>query len=294
MKNTSELVRKVEQILTDNCFPLWFPDLTKDLTQIGWTKLNQQFQITAENYGTNRVLSRNKNASRQIITKISKDEYSTDVNEIILLEMLPPETTHIYSKQDIEFYQSSEILGSPLMETLLEAFSILQLVPSIHTTVFDLVRSLQLIKSDEAGEYDISFSEPNLPFSIFVSIPPKKIFADFLRVAEAIIHEAMHLQLTLIESVIPLINNNKREFYSPWKGEYRTLGGVLHALYVFRVLDTLFRELIDNVLVPSQLKAYLLERRDLIARQVTEVRDFASCPDLSLFGKVFVQKLLCY
>jgi hypothetical protein len=49
----------------------------------------------------------------------------------------------------------------------------------------------------------IRYSSPAIPFSIFVSVPPADERNVVARLAEAIIHEAMHLQLTLIEAIVP-------------------------------------------------------------------------------------------
>lgn len=291
MTELSSLQTKIEKTLTDDFIPLWFPDLTKDLVEFGWEKLNRENQITSEIYSTNRLLLNNSEISDEIIAEFSKDKNSTDINDVIQLEMLSPQISKIYNKQGGEFYTSSEILNSSIMETLKETFSILRQVPSLNDSVFNLVRVLHLIKSDEAGEYDKSFSEPHLPFSIFVSVPPKRVFADFLRVAEAIVHEAMHLQLTLIESVVPIIINDNEKFYSPWKDEFRSVGGVLHALYVFRVVDC-FLQLLTNNNFCLENKSYLDERRTTIQTQICSIREFSDCFDFNSLGKYFTRNLL--
>src|SRR5207249_726495 len=97
----------------------------------------------------------------------------------------------------------------------------LKRVPTLLPTVLSLVRALHLVIPDD-DDIDVSFSEPNLPFSVFVSVPHRGARTDALRVAEAIVHEAMHLHLTLIERVVPLVRSSGRRFFSPWRGEYRT------------------------------------------------------------------------
>ena len=40
---------------------------------------------------------------------------------------------------------------------------------------------------------------------------------------------------------MPLVTPTERTYFSPWRNEYRTAQGVLHALYVFRVIDGVSR-----------------------------------------------------
>ena len=291
MTEFSELKTKIEQTITDESTPLWFPNLTKDLVDFGWEKLEKERQIGLESYSTNHLLLPNSNATREIIAKLPKNNESTATNDVIQLEILSPEITSIYKKQGAEFYEKSEILNSSIMETLSEAISIIQKVPSLNDSVFDLVRVLHLIKSDEAGEYDISFSEPHIPFSIFFSVPQKRVFADFLRVAEAIIHEAMHLQLTLIENNVTLIIESDNEYFSPWKNQTRKANGVMHALYVFKVIDIFLKILLQNV-QSSKFKDYIINRRKTIFQQILEIGDFGNVEDLTIIGKTFVDILI--
>jgi HEXXH motif-containing protein len=106
------------------------------------------------------------------------------------------------------------------------------------------------------------------------------------------VHEAMHLQLSLIEKVVPLINSNGQKFYSPWKDEYRNSTGILHALYVFQVLNSFFWELLNYDLLSFENDDYLSKRRTSIAQQVSEVQDFVDCSDLTILGKHFTAGLM--
>jgi hypothetical protein len=291
MTGLSDLKTKIEKTLLDESVPLWFPDLTKDLAEFGWERLYRERQINPESYSTNRLLFPNSDFPCEIIAVFTKDDESSEVNEIIQLEMLLPQVSGIYTKQGAEFYKKSEILDSSIEDTLREAFSVLRQVPSLNNSVFDLVRALHLIKSDEDGEYDVSFSEPHIPFSIFVSVPRKRVFADFLRVAEAIVHEAMHLQLTLVEHIVPLVITSSEEFYSPWRSEFRNAKGLIHALYVFRSIDDFLRELLKDFRWDSDIVKYIQERKTMIKQQVTGIKSFRSSFDLSLIGKSFARNL---
>lgn len=59
--------------------------------------------------------------------------------------------------------------------------------------------------------YDVSHSTPVLPLSIFVSVPGADERHAELRLAESIIHEAMHLQLTFIESLSHSLSRPERQ-----------------------------------------------------------------------------------
>jgi HEXXH motif-containing protein len=80
-----------------------------------------------------------------------------------------------------------------------------------------------------------------------VSVPDTDEAYAVPRLAESIIHEAMHLQLTLIESIVPLINSTTQTAFSPWKQSERPVQGLLHALYVFAVISEALNSLVDLV-----------------------------------------------
>ena len=55
------------------------------------------------------------------------------------------------------------------------------------------------------------------------------------RLAENIVHEALHLQLTLVDTIEPLVidDPNEAQVFSPWRNEPRNVLGLVHAVYVF-------------------------------------------------------------
>ena len=116
---------------------------------------------------------------------------------------------------------------------------------------------------------------------------------DALRVAESLVHEAMHLQLTLIERLLPLVEESDQTYFSPWKGTQRPPRGVLHALYVFRVLDSFF----ERLLVLSGWSGVSVEhvhrRRCEIAQQISEVKAFKDHPALTEVGTRLAGLLVC-
>ena len=116
------------------------------------------------------------------------------------------------------------------------SYNLISNFPSLLLTINYFVKNLIPLKADE--NLDVSLSDPNLPFTVFVSLPSNQEKDGYLRFAEGLIHEALHLQLTAIEKVHPLVYENRlaNNIYSPWKGEGRDTRGLLHAVYVFSSL----------------------------------------------------------
>ena len=281
----NELAEKIKLSIEDASIPLWFPNLTPHLEEIGWQTLKNEFGLTSSNYGTARILSGNINAPRSAIT--FKDKSGDTPFSI---ELLPKELTDNYSDSQIDFYNVAELTEQPILDCLTDAIKLIKAVPSLGESVFTLVKSLHLIKLDD-DTYDVSFSEPQLPFSIFISIPKNRIKTDSLRVAEAIVHEAMHLQLSLIEKIVPLINSNEQKFYSPWKDEYRNSTGILHALYVFKIIESFYENLELNQYISPINSDFIKKRRSEILVQVNEIKDFSRSPDLTEDGLRLTKRL---
>ncbi len=131
-----------------------------------------------------------------------------------------------------------------------------------------VVKSIHLLVAER--EHDISYSSPAIPFSIFVSVPRADERNAVVRLAEAIIHEAMHLQLTLIEAVFPLISGRATTTFSPWKLEDRPIRGVLHGLYVFGVIFQALGSLGQSV---PTVESYGAARQRQISTEIDSVED---------------------
>lgn len=142
-------------------------------------------------------------------------------------------------------------------------------VPTLGEAVSHLTRSVHILHTRDPA-VDVSFSDPEVPFSIFVSVARGKDTA--LRVAESIIHETMHLQLSLVERLVPLVRDNRALTYSPWKQELRPVSGIIHGLYVFRVID----EWLDHD--EFRDAAFARQRKAEIAKDVNAV-DISACWD---------------
>ena len=113
-----------------------------------------------------------------------------------------------------------------------------------------------------------------------------------LRVAESLVHEAMHLQLTLIEQATPLVHPSDESYFSPWKGTHRSPQGVLHALYVFRVIDQCLERLLALSGWSLSSADHMRHRRHEIASQVHGIKAFKDSPALTVLGTHFVRRLI--
>lgn len=150
------------------------------------------------------------------------------------LELLVATAAKRWRSLGLEFASEAEISDMRFLETLGSSLDLIRLVPPLYGTVAGSCRSLHVLLVSRMG-YDVSFSDPSLPFSIFVSCPAHAEHNRAERLAESLVHEALHLQLSLIERVEPIIINGGHEqpVSSPWREGERSLSGLLHAIYVF-------------------------------------------------------------
>lgn len=156
-------------------------------------------------------------------------------------------------------------------ETTGAAERLISRVPSLYRSVMQRVDGIAIIASADPA-YDISHSEPTWPGWIFVSLPPPSPIAH-VRLAEGIIHEAMHHNLTALEAVATLVTSEHRQFYSPWKHEERAASGVLHGFYVFTCLLTFFGQAVGT----SDAMSRHVENR------IREIRDEIRAIDREFF-----------
>lgn len=285
------LVRHVEIALSNLGANPWLPDLTSKLVAVGWRDLYFNSKLLPSEYGTARVIARNASAPRRIITFLPIDANNGCAAKLIQIETFSENFVRHYEKANVRFYSVEEINLAEGVGQLQQAIDILKSVPTLLNTVALLVKSIHLIAAAD-DSYDVSFSEPHIPFSIFVSIPQNSSSINVLRVAEAIVHEAMHLQLTLVERIVPLVIPGSKKYFSPWKGEYRSLQGILHALYVFRVIDRFLEVLMLTRTVFKGSENYLYNRRSQISDEIKQVKLLQDCPYLTSCGSKFAQALL--
>jgi len=295
VNNPTNLKDRVIDTLTNCDSEPWFPHLTLDLTRDGWRRLNEKTGITGSTYGTARVILYDTKFPRKTIYTLDIQDTEGKTKDEVFVELLPEVISNKYNKSGVTFYSEEEFYANgrvhnEFLDCLSAAFDLIIKVPSLFETARHLVKSIHLIKPED-DDYDVSFSEPHIPFSIFISVPQKNTRINALRVAEAIVHEVMHLQLTLIENIVPLVIPGEELVYSPWKEEYRTPQGVLHAIYVFTVIRNLMIQIFNNSLT-DDIKFHINERNEQIKNQILKIDNFINCLKLTEHGREFSKNLI--
>ncbi|MEH2563811.1 aKG-HExxH-type peptide beta-hydroxylase [Bradyrhizobium sp. AZCC 2289] len=267
--------------------PFWFENLGPLLILPRWSELGERYGIDRENYGTARILGQTPQADRTVIGSLCKPVFDDDRK--ILVESLGPQFVDQYSELGLKFYRSDEV-GPELLSSLRCAIHLISLVRGAAVSVSAVLSVLHLLKPNSPN-YDVSFSEPFVPFSIFVGVEREGRPNDDLRLAEGILHECMHLQLTLIEGQIALIAAEKETHFSPWRQEIRPTRGVLHALYVFRAIQDFFAALMASATLSEGQYRYAQRRYDQIDEDVLQVEDLTMSQDLTPIGRAFATRL---
>ena len=266
------------------------PGLADPLSRVAWNQLECDIGMTPTSYGTARLLRRNPRGERLVLSKClgGSNRGACIGAGGILIEMLPPDIARQVAGHDVRLLDEHKVVGT-VTHQLGEALSLLDLVPTVLPTVCTLVRSLHIL--DPIGdETDVSFSDPTLPFSIFVSVPRQWSEVAALRVAEAILHEAMHLQLTLMERVVPFVISQRKLYYSPWRDDPRNSEGILQALYVFGVIRSYLRVL--SVRWSSPVNNYVADRIAQINCEIEQAQHFRECNELTPDGVALVTRIL--
>ena len=267
----------------------WLPQLTTTIVENARETLYSRTGISVPDYGTARVLAGRPDTPRNITARLSicPNVQSTPV---LLIEVLSSEDRCRYQDMGLVFCTSDETMFPTVFDCLREAVNLLRHEPTLQTTIAALVRVCHILKADD--DYDVSHSDPQVPFSIFISVPRRRRPNDALRVIESIVHEAMHLQLTLIERELPMVGMSASNCFSPWKDTYRSPQGVLHALYVFSVIHKFFKRLQALSDLSASDASYISGRCEEISQQIEAIRAFEDCPDLTSWGTEVARRLL--
>lgn len=163
-------------------------------------------------------------------------------------------------------------------------------VPGLEAALASLVRNVTLLEAEP--DYDVSHSEPRWPKTIFVSSPPPTTPFAALRLLENVVHEAMHLQLTKLEGKCPLVPEVTGRLFSPWKCEDRGIQGILHGVYVFTCISSLFAQPTLLEVVDRDGLIYAARRRSEIASELAGLDMKALAGGLNEDGRRFLDRLL--
>jgi len=206
------------------------------------------------------------------------------------IELLPEAPSGRLRKRGLELASEEDMNETRFQEVLSNAVDLIRNVPPLLGTVAGLCRSLHVLIASGI-DFDSSYSDPSLPFSIFVSCPSPTALTRVERLAENIVHEALHLQLSLVEAAEPLVleNQEKMCLFSPWKNEPRTAHGILHGVYVFGNLRYFWNCVAGST---QQFSAFAEQRIEEIDHELATVVQLPTNPALSAMGQRLAKSLL--
>ena len=213
-----------------------------------------------------------------------------EVRSSIQIELLSGKLTKRWQRTGLHFANYADVQDINFPEALDRSLDLIRMVQPLLGTVSGLCRSLHLLKASDI-EFDSSYSDPLLPFSIFVSCPSTTEVNRIERLTESIVHEALHLQLSLVETIEPLIIDQQQgnHLYSPWRNELRTIHGLVHGVYVFGNLRYFWK------CIAAQLSAhssFAEARVRKLAGELATASDLESNPALTPMGRRLATSLL--
>jgi HEXXH motif-containing protein len=235
--------------------------------------------LTREIYSTERFLSDSSDRSSGVSKTIS-----VDGGRILLSGGGSPELMRYTANHGLKLAGDADTSrAARFIETALK--DVIAPYPFLRSALSELVWCCHIVLP-HGDDYDLSFSDPAIPFSIFVSTPVSADQSSILRVAESLIHETLHLQLTLFEGLVPLVDTASTwSMYSPWKQQERPAQGVLHGLYVFCVLRWMWRQISRTA---ANGRDFALRRIAEIDQEVASVRAIEGSPALTEAGRRFL------
>ena len=269
----------------------WTVALPVTLREIGIADLLRPHGLDFESYGTARMMARSAKQPRRIIGNIDPPDGTKEGP--VLLECLPPSVVAELDAVGLSLAEYDDSTASAGVGVLNQAWQLVPTVwPGLSSSIRCLVRCVHLLQAP-SSELDCSYSTPDLPFSVFLSVPSDGTRARVERVTEALVHETMHLQLSLVERRIPLVESDRGDAfaYSPWRRSERSVRGVLHALYVFVVVQRFWQRAARSTLCGLD-REFSEARVRAIREEVVRTRHLAASPGLSWEGRQFVRQLL--
>lgn len=258
----------------------WYPGLATHLAGAMWRELVPR-GLNRDSYGTTRMLAFDVEAPREIVARFTAGERPVAIEAFSALM-----TTRYGALRA----GTKDIAPEVAVTRISAALQLLEAVPGLLSAVGELVRSLHLIGTD-GPEFDTSYSDPEVPFSIFVGLHGDSSALDAMRLAESVVHETMHLQLSLIERHVPIVGGAEAQRYSPWQDRPRPAQGLLHGLYVFRAIQDFFRALPTERLSDSD-ERHRRSRITEIENQCRQLDGFDELEDLTEAGQAFAATLL--
>ena len=285
------LSKVIRQALLKTANSAWEPSLAQMLAEFQWGILQRHKGIKRHHYSTRRVVSSGASSgSITVDTLVLPKGLRCHARYNLSIEWLPTRQLSNLFGCPYSCYSRTDPASPLALRMVAESFSILERISGVTDSLKHFVRSLHVLKPPD-DDTDISFSDPTAPFSAFVSVPIT-VNADVpWRVAESILHEFMHLQLTVIEHVVPLLATSSGTFYSPWRKEMRPVAGVLHGAYAFfGVNDFVLQAL--RLADSNRIRSYLLARHRTLREQFAEIQSLGDSDSLTPIGSAFAHHII--
>lgn len=267
----------------------WFSGLATWLAPVRWRSVAELTGLNRHTYGTERYLAEDGAPSRDDLTTIDLPS-AFAAPDLVAVETLHGSTRRRYVDVGLDFHADGAMDVNLVRGRLVAAFDRLAQVPPAAAAIGAVLAVLHVVRPSRP-EFDVSYSEPLLPFSIFVGIDRFEQPNCGWRLAESILHECMHLQLTLIEEMVPMVSEGRERQYSPWTGTMRPSQGVLHGLYVFRVIQDFYRMLLECGSLTLGERTFIAKRIFTIEGEVAAIGDLHSSRDLTEAGRRLVAAL---
>ncbi|WP_455233704.1 aKG-HExxH-type peptide beta-hydroxylase [Geopseudomonas aromaticivorans] len=261
-----------------------FSYIKKSNSKIWWPGL-AEFIIS--NSASNKYSGKNYSTASVISGKEFEPYLTIPISAIsdAKLEFLYDSHAQLFAQQKVNQVSIDRFSNPETLKRIESAFALIDVSPTLKKAIDALVKSIHVIDAEPG--YDVSFTDPGLAFSIFVSVPADNKNAD-LRLAESIIHEAMHLQLSALEGEIILVHDEISKVYSPWKKMPRPISGIMHALYVFSSIKQ-WLEIIKDT--PFGHEYSITRIREI--REDLDLLEYGNCYDsLTDSGKFIFKKMI--
>ena len=212
------------------------------------------------------------------------------VDSGVNVELLPELSAGRWRDLGLRFATKADLNDMGFLEMFVKSLDLIRVVRPLQGTIAGMCRSLHVLLAS-GKDFDVSYSDPSLPFSIFVSCPLETERDRVERLAENVVHEALHLQLSLVESLEPLVTEVAEEelVFSPWKAESRTLRGLVDAVYVFGNLRHFWKRV--ALCVPGS-SSFGRGRVEKIDNEMIEVAHLAESRFLTEAGRRMAMSLL--
>ena len=284
MNGKLDLTEKIVQTLSDSKAEPWFPSLTCHLVRRAEIELLEPIGLSLSTYSTERFIRRDPQKPRNFVGAMP-----TSSSNFISIEQLDDATERSYRDLGLLFLTPIDF-DELILASLRQGLQLIETIPSLSISIGQLVRSLHALRVVD-DSYDVSHSDPRLPFSIFLSFPRCDADLVGVRIMESVIHEAMHLQLTLIENYICFTNNVGTLLPSPWRSDNRPPAGIFHGIYVFTNIARAYTLLLLADVLSTMQSQFAKQRLINIAAELSAAVDTLRPEFLSYHGKILISRL---